>query len=108
MTIDQLSKYVAAPAILLLLAVLLLDTGPAPAQASVQDFDAAATFKGKCAMCHGQKAEKSFDPAKEDAHHVEAILKGLKSKPPMPAYEGKGINEEQAKALVAHMRSLKQ
>jgi hypothetical protein len=38
------------------------------------------------------------------------VLKGKKGeKPPnMPGYEEKGINEDQAKALVAHMKSLKQ
>ena len=37
------------------------------------------------------------------------VLKGKKpEKPPnMPAYEEKGINEDQAKALVAYMKSLK-
>jgi hypothetical protein len=41
---------------------------------------------------------------------VEAVLKGKKGeKPPnMPAYQEKGITEDQAKALVAHMKSLKQ
>ena len=71
--------------------------------------DAAATYKTKCAMCHGATAEKKFDLAKTDEHHVNAILKGMKGeKPPhMPEYESKGITEEAAKALVAHMRSLR-
>jgi cytochrome c5 len=40
---------------------------------------------------------------------VQAILKGKKpEKPPnMPAYGEKGITEDQAKALVAFMKSLK-
>jgi hypothetical protein len=40
---------------------------------------------------------------------VQIVLKGKKpEKPPnMPAYEEKGITEDQAKALVAHMKSLK-
>jgi hypothetical protein len=33
-------------------------------------------------------------------------MKGIK--PKMPAYESKGITAEQAKALVAYMKSLKQ
>lgn len=79
----------------------------APAMATLDD--AAATFKTKCAMCHGATAEKKFDTAKTDEHHVNAILKGQKGeKPPyMPEYESKGINEEAAKELVAHMRSLR-
>ena len=74
-----------------------------------QDFDAAATYKAKCVACHGAAAEKKFDATIADTDLVQIILKGKKGeKPPfMPAYEEKGINEEQAKALVAHMKSLK-
>jgi len=72
-------------------------------------FDAAASYRAKCVACHGAKAEKKFDPAKPDTEHVATVLKGKKmEKPPnMPAYEEKGITEEQAKALVAHMKQLK-
>ena len=74
-----------------------------------QDFDAAAVYKAKCAMCHGPAAEKKFDTTKPDAEHVQVVLKGRKAeKPPnMPGYEEKGITEEQAKTLVAFMKSLK-
>ncbi|HEU4873988.1 MAG TPA: cytochrome c [Pyrinomonadaceae bacterium] len=74
-----------------------------------QDFDAAATYKAKCVACHGAAAEKKFDATIADADLMQIVLKGKKGeKPPfMPAYEEKGINEEQAKALVAHMKSLK-
>lgn len=74
-----------------------------------QDFDAAAVYKTKCLACHGASAEKKFDTTLADTDLVQAILKGKKGeKPPfMPAYEEKGINEEQAKALVVHMKSLK-
>ena len=76
---------------------------------NAQDFDAAATFKAKCQGCHGAAAEKKFDTAIPEAELVQVILKGKKGeKPPfMPAYEEKGVNEEQAKALVAFMKSLK-
>lgn len=81
----------------------------AAARVNTEDFDAAATFKAKCVACHGAAAEKKFDATIADADLVQIILKGKKGeKPPfMPAYEEKGINEEQAKALVAHMKSLK-
>ena len=48
-------------------------------------------------------------PSLADADLVQIVLKGKKpEKPPnMPAYEEKGITEDQAKALVAHMKSLK-
>ena len=77
---------------------------------SVQDFDAGKTYKGKCVTCHGPKAEKKFDSAKSDDEHVQIILKGKKAeKPPhMPGYESKGINADQAKALLDYMKSLKQ
>ena len=77
---------------------------------TAQDFDAAATYKAKCVVCHGAAAEKKFDATLADADLVQIVLKGKKGeKPPfMPAYGEKGITEDQAKALVAHMKSLKQ
>jgi len=76
---------------------------PVTLAASPQD-DAAVFFKAKCAMCHGQKAEKMFDATKADAELVEAVLKG--KKPKMPSFE-KSVNEDQSKALVAFMKELK-
>lgn len=69
--------------------------------------DAAATFTAKCKMCHGANAEKSFDASKADADLVKVILEGATSKEgkKMPAF--KSLSEEQAKALVAHMKSIK-
>ena len=74
------------------------------------DDDAATVYKAKCAICHTPAATKFYDPAKPEAEQVEAILKGKKGeKPPfMPSFEAKGITEIQAKALVAHMQSLRQ
>jgi mono/diheme cytochrome c family protein len=84
---------------------------PAPASASVQDqFDAAGTYKTKCAACHGAAAEKRFDKTLTDEQLIDAVLKGKKpDKPPnMPAFEAKGITADQAKALVDYMKSIKQ
>jgi mono/diheme cytochrome c family protein len=80
----------------------------APARTATDD-DAAALFKGKCVACHGATAEKKFDATKADDELVQTVLKGKKlEKPPnMPAYEEKGITEDQAKALVAFMKSQK-
>ena len=77
---------------------------------NADDFDPAATYKAKCVACHGAAADKKFNATLADADLVTAVLKGKKGeKPPnMPGYEEKGINEEQAKALVAFMKSLKQ
>ena len=76
---------------------------------TVED-DAAAFYKTKCAMCHGPAAEKKFDASKPDADLTQVVLKGKKAeKPPnMPAYEEKGVTEDQAKTLIAYMKSLKQ
>ena len=81
----------------------------AAAGPGMQEFDAAGTYKAKCVACHGQAAEKKFDASLPEADMVQAVLKGKKGeKPPnMPAYEDKGITEDQAKALIAHMKSLK-
>ena len=93
--------------------VAMLVTGlaliSAAAHVNQDQFDAAATFKGKCVACHGAAAEKKFDATIADADLVQIVLNGKKpEKPPnMPAYGEKGITEEQAKALVAHMKALK-
>ncbi len=91
-----------------LLLLAIFKTTPAKVAAVVTD-DPAATYKAKCAMCHTPTASKFFDPAKTDEEHVQIILKGKKGeKPPyMPAWETKGITEDDAKALAAYMRQLK-
>jgi len=81
----------------------------APAQGEAQPSDPAAYFKAKCVVCHGQKAEKKFDPSLTDEQYLDAILKGKKpEKPPnMPAYGEKGVTADQAKALLEHMKQLR-
>lgn len=70
--------------------------------------DAVADYKAKCAMCHGQTAEKKFDATKSDDALIEVVLKGkADAKPAMPAYEAKNMTREEAAALVAHMKSLR-
>jgi mono/diheme cytochrome c family protein len=71
--------------------------------------DASATYKAKCIVCHGQKAEKKFDSSLPDEQLIDIVLKGKKpEKPPnMPAYGEKGVTAEQAKALVDYMKQLK-
>ena len=82
-------KYMAMviAAILLLCGVFL---NVAPAQGDAQPSDSAAFYKSKCVACHGQKAEKKFDPALTEEQQIEAILKGKKvEKPPhMPGSVG--------------------
>src|SRR5262245_25372700 len=83
--------------------------GSASARATATE-EASATYKSKCAMCHGQQAEKKFDATIADDDLVQIVLKGKKAeKPPnMPGYEEKGMTADQAKALVTFMKSLKQ
>lgn len=89
-------------------ALALFSPAPAPARAAAQEFDAATVFKAKCAMCHGQKAEKKFDATKADDALATIILKGKDDvTPKMPGYEAKGVTLEQANAFVTHMKSLK-
>lgn len=79
-----------------------------PARTATDD-DAAALYKSKCFACHGATAEKKFDAAKADDELIQVVLKGKKlEKPPnMPGFEEKGITADQAKALVAFMKSQK-
>ncbi len=79
-----------------------------PARTATQD-DMAALYKTKCFACHGATAEKKFDATKADDDLIQIVLKGKKAeKPPnMPGFEAKGITADQAKALVAFMKSLK-
>lgn len=74
--------------------------------------DAAATYKAKCAMCHGADGKggkmgtKDFASAEvkgqTDAQLAETITKG---KGKMPAYDGK-LKETEIKDLVSYIRSL--
>ena len=105
----RMKMFAVALITLTLFAVVLFSPSPAPVRAAAQDFDAATTFKAKCAMCHGQKAEKKFDVTKADDVLASTVLKGKDDvTPKMPGYEAKGVTPEQAAALVAHMKSMKQ
>ena len=105
--INGLVKMGAALASLLLSGTLLVVS--VPARAGADDFDAAGTYKAKCFACHGAKAEKKFDATLSDDDMVQTVLKGKKpEKPPnMPAFEERGITADQAKAMVAYMKSIK-
>jgi len=74
--------------------------------------DAAATYKAKCAMCHGPDGKggkmgtRDFASpevkAETDAQLTEIITKG---KGKMPAYDGK-LKDTEIKDLVTYIRSL--
>jgi len=94
----------------------LLACGMIAVGTSAQAQDAAATYKAKCAMCHGADGKgsamgqkmgvhdfASADVQKEtDAQLTEIITKG---KNKMPSYEGK-LKDTEIKDLVAYVRSL--
>jgi mono/diheme cytochrome c family protein len=79
-----------------------------PARTTSND-DTAALYKSKCFACHGATAEKKFDATKADEELIQTVLKGRKAeKPPnMPGYEEKGLTADQAKSLIAFMKSQK-
>lgn len=87
-------------------AAMLIATIPAR---TATDEDAGALYKAKCVACHGATAEKKFDATKADDELIQTVLKGKKlEKPPnMPGYEEKGVTADQAKALVAFMKTQK-
>src|SRR3712207_9304701 len=97
-TVNNLKSLVIALIALPLLAVVLLGSSTSRAVASPDDFDAAAFYKAKCAMCHTAKAEKNFDATKADDALVQTVLKG--NKPKMPEYESKGVTAEDRKSVV--------
>jgi cytochrome c5 len=105
---NSLKKLAIALIILPLLSVIWSGSTLAGRAAAADDFDAASTFKTKCAMCHGVDASKKFDATKADDVLVETVLKGRDAAPiKMPSYEAKGMTADQAKALVTFMKSLK-
>lgn len=110
MKIAHLKNTGIAVGVLILFAMIFLVSGAAQTD-TVKFTDAASYYKdAKCVVCHGQKAEKKFNSDMKEEELVEIILKGKKAeKPPnMPGYEAKGLTADQAKAMIAYMKSLKE
>src|SRR5438067_13850221 len=104
LSIKNLKKLSIAFVILPLCAIVLAGPSPLATRAAADDFDAAATFKAKCALCHGADASKKFDATKADDVLVDTVMKGRDVTPiKMPSYEAKGMTADQAKALVAYV-----
>jgi mono/diheme cytochrome c family protein len=97
------------------IAVVLASTLFLPSSARAQT--AAATYKAKCAGCHGADGKASTGPCKalgahdfgspevtkeSDADLITAVTAG---KNKMPAY-GKSLKEAEIKDLVAYVREL--
>jgi cytochrome c6 len=93
-------------AVLLAFGLIAVCSHPATAQ------EAAATYKAKCAMCHGPEGKggkmgtRDFASAEvkgeSDAQLTEMITKG---KGKMPAY-GEKLKDTEIKDLVAYVRGL--
>jgi mono/diheme cytochrome c family protein len=100
-----MKKIAAAFIGITLLTIALMVSVPARAN----DDDTAAMYNTKCKMCHGATAEKKMDKTKADDALIQIVLDGKTAeKPPnMPAFKDKGLNADQAKALVEYMKSLK-
>ena len=103
---SRLIKLMFLAAAAIVAAAFLIVTTPARAT----DDETATLYNTKCKMCHGATAEKKFDATKADDVLIQTTLDGKTAeKPPnMPAFKEKGLTAEQAKALVAHMKSLRQ
>jgi mono/diheme cytochrome c family protein len=103
-SISQLKKLAFVLAGVLFAATFWIASVPAR---TASDDDSATLYKTKCAACHGATAEKKFDATKTDEDLIQVVLKGKKlEKPPnMPGFEERGITADQAKALVAFMKS---
>jgi mono/diheme cytochrome c family protein len=98
-----------------LLAVALM---PTQSKGTSAGADAAATYKAKCASCHGAdgsgntpagKSLKAGDLRSADVQKLsdDALYNVIaKGKGKMPAYE-KSLGAEQCKGLVAYIRQLK-
>jgi mono/diheme cytochrome c family protein len=79
--------------------------------------DGAALYQSKCVACHGPKGvgkpalkgtNLTADEVKKAADDklVAAIMEGGAAKKAAHAFGKKGVTADQAKALVAHIRSL--
>ncbi|HLW85428.1 MAG TPA: cytochrome c [Candidatus Sulfotelmatobacter sp.] len=94
-----------------LLACALIAVCTSAAQAQ----DAAATYKSKCAMCHGPDGKGGKMGTKDfaspdvqkmsDADLTDAVTKGKPGPPKMPAY-GDKLKDTEIKDLVAYVRTL--
>ena len=75
-----------------------------------EPFEPPKFYSKNCLGCHGSKAQKNFNTDLPEGQMVDAIINGfpMPEPPDMPAFAEKGINEERAKALIGHMKSLHQ
>lgn len=120
MTQDQTEKHVlfASTALLLLFVLLTLFVASIVRASPVPDAAASrATFKEKCAMCHGENGAGSDvgkslhvpdlrSPAVQKLSDSELTQVISNGKGGMPSFKD-SLNEDQIHGLVAHVRSLR-
>lgn len=71
--------------------------------------DGAATYKAKCAACHGADASKKLDAVKtmSEADVAKVITDGKDAKPmKMPAYNGK-LSAAEITEVAKYLKSIK-
>lgn len=71
--------------------------------------DGAATFKAKCAACHGADASKKLDAVKtaSEAQVVKVVTDGKDAKPmKMPSYNGK-LTAAEITEVAQYLKSIK-
>ncbi|HEX4946535.1 MAG TPA: cytochrome c [Blastocatellia bacterium] len=112
---NSMLKLMLSAAALVVAALTSLTIQPLPTTAAVQD--AATIYKTKCASCHGLDGSgntaagkklkvrdlRSAEVKKMSEPQMHDII--AKGKGKMPA--GKGLNDDQVKQLVTHVRSMK-
>ena len=94
------------------LTIYLLFAVSTPASAA----DGEDLFKKNCSMCHGadgkgfavMKTPDMTDPKWQETHSDETISEFIRTgKAPMPAFPADKISDEELKAIIAHIRTLK-
>jgi mono/diheme cytochrome c family protein len=91
-----------------LLLLTIFRVAPVTAAAFAEDDAATSYTKLQCVVCHTKTATKFFTPDKPDADLVEAILTGRPKTEKRPiAMKAFAVTQDQAKALVDYMRSIR-
>jgi cytochrome c5 len=93
-----------------LLAITLNASHAVKKTPGASDIDPASIYRDEqCISCHGPRAGRFFDAKKDDNQLIETVLRGRRAETPpdMPAFGEKGMTTDQAKALVAYMKSLR-
>ena len=95
------------------LTVLVLITAFIFSTVAAQAADGVAVFKQKCIACHGATASGARDlttpkvQGQTDAQLTDFIANGGPAKKPAHSFKAKGLTDDDVKAVVAYIRTLK-